>query len=211
MSLILRTPRSNTIFTGCSKQSDFRFLCLRAESCSRPNIELHSFSQSPIEVSNRHTPWIPPHPQRGTPYHRYVIMLVPQADPRQPLDIPVVSDQARLGFNYRAFAAQHGLDATKGGGIFMFREVWDETVSKIYSDVLSTSSLYAVTYVYQRRPFLQKLRSPDTAGYPRRTRMPQSRRRKSMPSCSNLLSRRNSARVYVLHLLNVMGSRGTWS
>ena len=45
--------------------------------------------------------------------------------------------EERLGFDYRAFAAKHGLDASTGGGVFMWREVWDETVSRIHAETLS--------------------------------------------------------------------------
>ena len=48
-----------------------------------------------------------------------------------------MSEAARLDFNFRAFAEEHGFDGSKGGGAHMWREVWDETVSKIYRDVLS--------------------------------------------------------------------------
>ncbi|EKM60509.1 uncharacterized protein PHACADRAFT_246507 [Phanerochaete carnosa HHB-10118-sp] len=104
----------------------------------QPNVELHTFSKNPIPLTTTHTPYIPPHPQRGTPYHRYVLMLVPQRSATERIKVPVPTMQERLGFSYREFAARHGLDATKGGGVFMWREVWDETVSKIYADVLKT-------------------------------------------------------------------------
>lgn len=85
---------------------------------------------------NTHTPYIPPHPQRGTPYHRYVLLLLPQSDPTKPLEIPIVADSDRLGFDTRSFLQQWGLDGAKGGGAHMFREVWDTDVSKVYSRVL---------------------------------------------------------------------------
>ena len=52
------------------------------------------------------------------------------------LDIPIVSDQERLGFNVRKFASQWNLDGAKGGGVHMWREVWDDDVSLIYKDIL---------------------------------------------------------------------------
>jgi len=52
------------------------------------------------------------------------------------LDIPIVSDQERLGFNVRKFASQWNLDGAKGGGVHMWREVWDDDVSLIYRDIL---------------------------------------------------------------------------
>ncbi|THH30397.1 hypothetical protein EUX98_g3788 [Antrodiella citrinella] len=99
----------------------------------QPNISLSS-SSTTFEVRS-HTKYIPPHPQKGTPYHRYVIILAPQAD-NLPIEVPKISDEERLGFNYREFAETYGLDASKGGAAHMWREVWDETVSKLYQDVL---------------------------------------------------------------------------
>ena len=65
--------------------------------------------------------------------------MLPQASPTEPLKLPKISEAARLGFNFRTFAEEHGFDGSKGGGAHMWREVWDETVSKIYRDVLSKS------------------------------------------------------------------------
>lgn len=53
------------------------------------------------------------------------------------LEIPPISDVERRDFDVRAFARRWGLDATKGGGAHMWREVWSEGVSKIYADILS--------------------------------------------------------------------------
>ncbi|KAH6917704.1 phosphatidylethanolamine-binding protein [Coprinopsis sp. MPI-PUGE-AT-0042] len=123
----------------------------------QPNIPLSATHTSQILDLDQHTKYLPPHPQKGTPYHRYTVLLLPQpplqsnthsytrniearAEPGVPtsqhLDIPVVPDNERLGFNVREFCKAWGLDAKKGGGVHMFREVWDEDVSKIYSDVL---------------------------------------------------------------------------
>ncbi|PSR83331.1 hypothetical protein PHLCEN_2v5768 [Hermanssonia centrifuga] len=101
----------------------------------QPNIALSALSPSPIPLTTTHTRYIPPHPQRGTPYHRYVILLLPQSSPTERIKIPAPTDEQRLGFNFRAFAAQYGLDGAKGGGVHMWREVWDETVTKIYTDI----------------------------------------------------------------------------
>ncbi|KAJ8482675.1 hypothetical protein ONZ45_g14871 [Pleurotus djamor] len=102
----------------------------------QPNVPLSATSQSRIVNINDHTSYIPPHPQRGTPYHRYVLLMLPQSDPIKPLDVPTVPDSARLGFNVRSFLAEWRLDSAKGGGAHMWRELWNEDVSKIYADVL---------------------------------------------------------------------------
>ncbi|KJA29096.1 hypothetical protein HYPSUDRAFT_487273 [Hypholoma sublateritium FD-334 SS-4] len=122
----------------------------------KPNIPLSTSSQNLLDL-NTHTTYIPPHPQQGTPYHRYVILLLPQpplgaseytlaaASRTTPesttsvtLDIPVVPMEQRRGFDVRAFAQRWNLDGAKGGGAHMFREVWDEEVSKIYQTILDT-------------------------------------------------------------------------
>ncbi|KZT68812.1 PEBP-like protein [Daedalea quercina L-15889] len=104
----------------------------------QPNISLSTSSASPLSIPHPHTHYVPPHPQQGTPYHRYVILLLPQTSPTEPIKLPKVSEADRRGFNFRAFAEEHGFDGSKGGGAHMWREVWDETVSKIYQDVLKT-------------------------------------------------------------------------
>ena len=88
---------------------------------------------------NQHTRYVPPHPQQGTPYHRYVLLVLPQASPTEPIDVPVFEEADRLGFDLRAFADKYGLDGARGGGAHMFRSVWDTTVSHIYKHTLSES------------------------------------------------------------------------
>ncbi|KAG5220542.1 PEBP protein [Salix suchowensis] len=58
----------------------------------------------------------PSPPSTWTPYHRYVLLLLPQSDPTKPLEIPIVADSDRLGFDTRSFLQQWGLDGAKGGG-----------------------------------------------------------------------------------------------
>lgn len=179
-SLIPRTNHSRATFTGCSEYTCRLFRVWLLNS-ARPNVELHTFSKNPIPLTTTHTPYIPPHPQRGTPYHRYVIMLVPQQNPTERIKVPVPTEQERLGFDYRAFAATHGLDATKGGGIFMWREVWDETVSKIYAEVLSAYFSVFLGCLFECLcALLQKRRSLSSAGCQSQIRMPTSRRRRNM-------------------------------
>ncbi|KIK06040.1 hypothetical protein K443DRAFT_90201 [Laccaria amethystina LaAM-08-1] len=121
----------------------------------KPNIPLSCEHTQRILDLNTHTKYIPPHPQQGTPYHRYVLLLLPQpplggaaeytmntterAQPGVPtsvhLDIPIVPEEERLGFSVREFTRQWGLDARKGGGAHMWREIWNEDVSTIYKDI----------------------------------------------------------------------------
>jgi len=53
------------------------------------------------------------------------------------LDIPVIPDEIRHGFDIREFASSWGLHAANGGGAHMWREIWDDDVSMIYKDILS--------------------------------------------------------------------------
>ncbi|KAJ7102552.1 phosphatidylethanolamine-binding protein, partial [Mycena belliarum] len=133
----------------------------------KPNIPLSATHTGRIPLLNTHTRYVPPHPQRGTPYHRYVTLLLlqpplpghlytrntealltaQQARLAQTLraaadrgaaveaarvDAPVVPDAARAGFDLRAFARAWGLNGALGGGVHMWREVWDKYVGAIY-------------------------------------------------------------------------------
>lgn len=114
------------------------FLCyISANNGHRPNIPLSATSKSPIVPAPPLTYYVPPHPQKGSPYHRYCLFLLPQPDATQPTKIPVIKDEVRLGFNLREFCGAHGYDVSAGGGAHMWREVWNETVSDIYRDTLS--------------------------------------------------------------------------
>lgn len=143
-----RTPRtspSQRTFIGCSMSLSEFVTNHILNHIPRPNISLSALSPSPIPLSTSHTAYVPPHPQRGTPYHRYAILLVPQSHPTNRISVPVPTEAERLGFDYRAFSEQYELDASKGGGAHMWREVWDDTVSRIYKDVLSKFSLHMVS------------------------------------------------------------------
>ncbi|KAF8876496.1 phosphatidylethanolamine-binding protein, partial [Infundibulicybe gibba] len=51
------------------------------------------------------------------------------------LDIPPIADDARAGFDMRAFVRRWGMDRG-GGGAHMWRAVWGEECSAIYRDIL---------------------------------------------------------------------------
>ncbi|KLO20704.1 PEBP-like protein [Schizopora paradoxa] len=101
-----------------------------------PNIPLSATSKSPLVLAPPLTYYVPPHPQKGSPYHRYCLFLLPQPDAAQSMKIPVIKDDARRGFNLRKFCENHGYDVSAGGGAHMWREVWNDTVSDIYTDTL---------------------------------------------------------------------------
>lgn len=127
-------------FTGFSK-SQHSGLVSNSPLPNRPNIPLSASRRITRIAPTSHLSYIPPHPQRGTPYHRYVLLLLPHiTSPTTPIDIPVPSDAERLGFDLRTFVAQWGLDAAQGGGAHMWREEWDAGVSEVYRDVLGKSA-----------------------------------------------------------------------
>ncbi|KAF9242381.1 phosphatidylethanolamine-binding protein [Melanogaster broomeanus] len=99
----------------------------------QPNISLSATSPALISNLNSHTQYIPPHPQKGTEYHRYTILLLPQTSH---IDVPTIEMDQRLGFSVREFAAKYDLNPAIGGGAHMWREVWNPAVSGIYRDVL---------------------------------------------------------------------------
>ncbi|GAA6028740.1 hypothetical protein JCM8097_007371 [Rhodosporidiobolus ruineniae] len=96
-----------------------------------PNIPLSSAS-SAIQLSSLPSTlsYVPPHPQKGTPYHRYTVLLL-----EQPSQLSLDADSLpREGFSAREFVEKHGLEAR---GVSFFRQVWDKDVSKIYEEVLN--------------------------------------------------------------------------
>lgn len=135
-------------------------------SSARPNIPLSALSPSPIVDMNTHTKYIPPHPQKGTRYHRYTVLLFPQ---KASISVPVFSNDQRLGFSVRDFIATYDLDLSAGGGIFMWREVWDHAVSTIYRDILGKSRL--LNWMASVLIYWQAWRSPGMASHPSWTGM----------------------------------------
>jgi hypothetical protein len=127
----LRTRGTRPSCTGSSRfppSPDFQALM-----CARPNISLSATTTtSELFTGPSHCKYIPPHPQKGTKYHRYTLLLLPHADPAAPIEVPKLDAEQRAHFDVRAFAAHYGLDGAKGGGAHMWREVWDEEVSNIY-------------------------------------------------------------------------------
>lgn len=78
-------------------------------------------------------PYIPPHPARGTPYHRYTMLLFEQS-----ADTPTpVSDTSRIVPSVSEYAEMQQL---KLSGIHFWREEWsascERVVSHIYEDIL---------------------------------------------------------------------------
>ncbi|KAJ2546947.1 mitochondrial 54S ribosomal protein YmL35 [Coemansia sp. RSA 1933] len=77
-------------------------------------------------------PYIPPHPAKGTPTHRYVFAVFEQgAGGQESLGTVDVSRDMVV----RDFVSQHNLRLV---GISFLRADWDETVDAVYRDVLKT-------------------------------------------------------------------------
>jgi hypothetical protein len=102
----------------------------------RPNVPISSTSASPLSLPEPLVSYIPPHPQNGTPYHRYTILLLAQPDPGEKLSIPSIPSNDRAGFNLRQFIAQWGFKPESGGGAHFWRELWNPAVSDIYREHL---------------------------------------------------------------------------
>lgn len=71
-------------------------------------------------------PYIPPHPQKGSPYHRYTLLVFEQVK-----EISNDHDITRNRFNVNQFASLNNLKVV---GIHFWRSVWDEHVDKVMSD-----------------------------------------------------------------------------
>ncbi|KAI0258257.1 phosphatidylethanolamine-binding protein [Gloeopeniophorella convolvens] len=99
----------------------------------QPNITLSATTAGLLPPA-AHTPYVPPHPAKGTPYHRYALLLLPHAEPTTKLSLPS-GPLERDNFNLREFVETHRL-GTNGGGAFMWRSVWDEESSRIWREVI---------------------------------------------------------------------------
>jgi large subunit ribosomal protein L35 len=88
-----------------------------------------STTQPVVNGGDSILPYVPPHPQKGTKYHRYTIIILEQ--PNGKIEVP--SSLESKQFDTRSFIQQHQLSPR---GISFFREVWNEDVSRIYADIL---------------------------------------------------------------------------
>ncbi|KAJ2517180.1 mitochondrial 54S ribosomal protein YmL35 [Coemansia sp. RSA 2049] len=84
------------------------------------------------ENSNVLLPYIPPHPAKGSPMHRYVLAVFEQGEGGQEkLEGADVSRDMVV----RDFVSQHRLRLV---GISFFRSSWEESVDDVYRNVLKT-------------------------------------------------------------------------
>ncbi|CAG8645405.1 1314_t:CDS:2, partial [Paraglomus occultum] len=91
------------------------------------NIPLEA-TKSTIDGGNIILPYIPPHPPKGTKYHRYTVAVF-----EQPSQIGVNQVKAERIMDVREFVKDYNLTIR---GASFFREVWDEEVTKIYQEIL---------------------------------------------------------------------------
>ncbi|KAI8081509.1 phosphatidylethanolamine-binding protein [Halteromyces radiatus] len=91
-----------------------------------------SATQPTVQDGNTILDYIPPHPQKGTKAHRYTLIAYEQGNQGQDTLDSVTVNQ-RDGFDAKTFAKEHGLTVR---GVTFFRQKWNESVSKIYSDIL---------------------------------------------------------------------------
>ena len=72
-------------------------------------------------------PWLPPHAQKGAPYHRLSIFVLEQPAASTRLDLSA-SKINRNGFNLRSFIDQYRLRPI---GFNLFRTKWDENMDEV--------------------------------------------------------------------------------
>jgi len=139
-------------------------------------------SPSLISNINSHTKYIPPHPQKGTLYHRYTILLLPQTSP---INVPIFETDERFGFSVRGFMVKYGLDSSAGGGAHMWRGEWNPTVSRIYQDLLSKDLLFTSKFCMIEHILTQRRTSLCMASHQNQTGMQMSGERTGI-ACSGV-------------------------
>ncbi|KAJ9643682.1 uncharacterized protein PV06_09134 [Exophiala oligosperma] len=73
-------------------------------------------------------PWLPPHAQKGSPYHRLSIVIWQQKD-NIPIDLEVAKSKVqREGFSARSFMSRHLLTPISAS---LFRTQWDENMAGV--------------------------------------------------------------------------------
>ncbi|KIV87340.1 hypothetical protein PV11_02892 [Exophiala sideris] len=73
-------------------------------------------------------PWLPPHAQKGSPYHRLSIIVLQQKD-NIPIDLEVARKKVeRDGFSTRSFMSRHILSPISAS---LFRTQWDDSTAAV--------------------------------------------------------------------------------
>ncbi|KAF9584017.1 hypothetical protein BGW38_007849 [Lunasporangiospora selenospora] len=76
--------------------------------------------------------YLPPHPPKGTEYHRYTVLVAEQPNGGQD-KIQMDQSQVSRDLTVGDLCAEHQLSVK---GLTFFRQVWDKDVSRIYKDIL---------------------------------------------------------------------------
>ena len=114
-----------------------------------PNLETDGFdfrchylaANIPLDPTNPHIylsrltgdghlilPWIPPHAQKGSPYHRLVIFVLQQPEGKE-IDVSTSREkEAAPGFSLRSFVDRHRVKPITAT---MFRNAWDDNTRKV--------------------------------------------------------------------------------
>lgn len=79
-------------------------------------------------TDQRILPWIPPHAQKGSPYHRLSVFILQQRS-NQPIEIASAQSSIQPhGFSLRSFASKQAL---KPVGAHLFRTQWDNGTAEV--------------------------------------------------------------------------------
>ena len=73
-------------------------------------------------------PWLPPHAQKGSPYHRLSIFILRQSENSFLKPSSIQERYNRDGFNLRSFDDKY---LVKPIGVSLFRSVWDEGTTEV--------------------------------------------------------------------------------
>jgi len=119
-----------------------------------PHIDLAKLStESQIML-----PWLPPHAQKGSPYHRLSVIILQQKD-NIPIDLGVAMKKVqRDGFTVRSLMTRHLLTPI---GATLFRTKWDDSMA----GVMARAGLEGAHVELKRRkvePLPYKRRNPST-------------------------------------------------
>ncbi|KAF9426258.1 hypothetical protein BGZ94_006761 [Podila epigama] len=77
-------------------------------------------------------PYLPPHPPKGTQYHRYTMLLAEQPNDGQD-KVEIKKEDVTRETTVKELCSQFKLNVK---GLTFFRQVWDKDVTRIYKDIL---------------------------------------------------------------------------
>jgi len=123
-------------------------------SATQPLVDLAKLSPS----SQVLLPWLPPHAQKGSPYHRLSIIILQQKD-NIPIDLEVATKKVqRDGFTVRSFMSRHMLTPVSAS---LFRTQWDDSMAA----VMERAGIEGVDLELKRKkvePLPYKRRNPSS-------------------------------------------------